>query len=99
MKYDFYKDGPNGFIPDVKLVKIEGDDRTRAVWFLWRGAEQWLEMSKDNYYGDNSWLVTETSYTKDFEEFLDEELEGYDSLESMFELSDIIPMQYEINFE
>lgn len=99
MKYDFYKDGPNGFIPDVKLVKIEGDERTRGVWFLWRGAEQWLEMSKDNYYGDNSWLVTETSYTKDFENFLDEELEGYDSLESMFELSDIIPMQYEINFE
>jgi hypothetical protein len=56
-------------------------------------------MSKDNEYGDNCWLVTETDYTEDFEEFLDEELGGYDSLESTFDLEDIIPMTYDITFD
>jgi len=55
-------------------------------------------MSKDNHYDDNCWLVVKTDYTEDFQAFLDEELSGYDSLESTFELSDLIPFDYELHF-
>jgi hypothetical protein len=100
MKYDLYAPERNfTAIPDLELVKISGDDRDRSVHFLWRGTKQWLAMSKDNHYGDNEWLVVKTDYTEDFENFLDEELGGYDSLESTFELSDIIPLTYDITFE
>jgi len=82
--HTFYPNGENGFIPDVELISVVGDDRDMGVHFLWRGTKQWLAMSKDNYYNDNYWLVTETDYTEDFQEWLDEELSGYDSLETMF---------------
>jgi hypothetical protein len=84
-KHTFYPDVDSAFIPDVELVSVSGDDRDMGVHFLWRGNKQWLAMSKDNPYGDNCWLVVETDYTEDFQEWLDEELSGYDSLESMFE--------------
>lgn len=100
IKHDFYPHGKNEFIPDVKLVKVQGDYTERSVWFLWRGTEQWLKMSKDNEYGDNFWLVVDTKYTDDFQEFLDEELDGYDSLESMFStgIDDVIPETYSVKF-
>jgi hypothetical protein len=82
--HTFYPDGEQAFIPDVELVSVSGDDRDMGVHFLWRGTKQWLAMSKDNPYGDNAWLVVKTDYTENFEEFLDEELGGYDSLETMF---------------
>ena len=100
MKYDLYAPEHNlSPVPDLQLVKVSGDDRDRGVHFLWRGTKQWLAMSKDNYYGDNEWLVVKTDYTDDFQDFLDEELGGYDSLESTFELSDLFPSHREIEFE
>jgi hypothetical protein len=100
MNYDLYAPERNfTAIPDLKLVKITGDDRDRSIHFLWRGEAQWLAMSKDNPHGDNCWLVVKTDYTEEFEAWLDEELGGYDSLESTFELSDIIPTEYSIEFD
>jgi hypothetical protein len=100
MEYDLYSPERNfSAIPDLKLVKITGDDRDRSIHFTWRGDRQWLAMSKDNPNGDNYWLVVKTDYTEEFQEFLDEELSGYDSLESTFELSDIIPTEYSIEFD
>lgn len=100
MNYDLYAPERNfTAIPDLKLVKITGDDRDRSIHFLWRGEAQWLAMSKDNPHGDNFWLVVKTDYTEDFEAWLDENLDGYDSLESTFELSDIIPTDYSIEFD
>jgi hypothetical protein len=99
MEYDLYSPERNfSAIPDLKLIKISGDDRDRSIHFLWRGEAQWLAMSKDNPYGDNCWLVVKTDYTDEFQEYLDEELGGYDSLESTFELSDLIPFHYELDF-
>jgi len=83
--HTFYPNGENEFIPDVELISVSGDDRDMSVHFLWRGTKQWLAMSKDNHYGDGYWLVVKTDYSEEFEEWLDEELSGYDSLESMFE--------------
>ena len=100
MKYDLYAPERNFVaIPDLELVKVSGDDKDRSVHFLWRGTKQWLAMSRDNHYGDNCWLVVKTDYTEEFQEFLDEELGGYDSLEDTFELSDLINTNYTIDFE
>ena len=99
--HDFYKDGDNGWIPDVKMIKVVGDRTDRQVWFSWRGKPQWLSMTTDNEYGDGYWLVNDTEYTEDFEEWLDEELDGYDSLESMFStgLLEVLPDTYNIEFD
>jgi hypothetical protein len=75
----------SNFIPDVVLTKTENDFPIKRVSFTWRGTSQWLEMSKDNAYNDGYWLITDTDYTEDFEAWLDENLEDYDSLESMFD--------------
>ena len=100
MKYDLYAPERNfSAVPNLELVKVSGDDRDRSVYFLWQGTKQWLAMSKDNYLGDNCWLVVKTDYTEDFADFLDAELGGYDSLESTFELSDLFPTHREIEFE
>jgi len=99
MKYNLYANESNDFIPNVELVKVLGDSRDISIHFLWNGSKQWLAMSKDNYYNDNSWLVTETDYTEEFGTWLDENLENYDSLESMFELEKLIQDRYEIQFE
>ena len=99
IEYDLYAPERRfSAIPDLKLVKVSGDDRDRSIHFLWRGTKQWLAMSKDNYYGDGYWLVVKTDYTDDFQDFLDEELGGYDSLESTFELSDLFPTQVALEF-
>jgi hypothetical protein len=89
--HTFYPDGEQAFIPDVELVSVSGDDREMSVHFLWRGTKQWLSMSKDNEYNDNSWLVIETDYSEEFEDFLDSELSSYDSLEVMFGTMEILP--------
>jgi hypothetical protein len=88
------------WIPDVQLVKVSGDSTDRSVHFLWRGEKQWLALSTDNDYGDGCWLVVKTDYTKKFEKWLDKNLDGYDSLESMFTtgLDEVIPVTYEIDF-
>lgn len=101
LKHTFYPDGENGYIPDVQLLKVTGNDRDRGVYFLWRGKEQWLAMSKDNAYEDGFWCVVKTDYTEEFDEWLDENLGGYDSLESMFStgIGDIIPDDYSVEFE
>jgi hypothetical protein len=52
------------------------------VWFTWRGTEQWLKMLLQQ---DGFWLIVDTDYTEEFEQYLDEHLENHDSLESMFE--------------
>lgn len=100
VKHTFY-DKDNAYIPDVELVKVVGDSKTRSVYFRWCGITQWLEMSTDNQYGDNFWLVVKTDYTPDFEDWLDENLGGYDSLETMFStgLEDVIPETYSVEFE
>lgn len=99
MKYNLYADENTDFIPNVELAKVLGDSRDRSIHFLWNGTKQWLAMSKDNGYNDNAWLVTETDYTEEFQAWLDENLENYDSLESMFELEKLIQDRYEIKFE
>jgi hypothetical protein len=98
MEHDFYKDEDNGWIPDVKLTKVEGDRTERRVWFLWRGTPQWLEMTTET---DGYWLVINTEYTDEFQEWLDEELDGYDSLESMFStgLLELLPDTYSVEFD
>ena len=99
MKHDFYKDGNDGWIPDVKMTKVEGDFSERRVWFLWRGTPQWLEMTTDS--DDGYWWIHKTKYTDEFQEWLYENLDGYDSLESMFSsgLVDVIPETYSIEFD
>jgi len=86
MTYDIYATPNNAFIPDVEIKSVEdyADNQKRSVAFLWRGTKQWLELSKDNSYNDGNWLITDTEYTKEFEEWLDENLDQYDSLESLF---------------
>jgi hypothetical protein len=86
MTYDIYATPNNAFIPDVEIKSVEdyADNQKRSVAFLWRGTKQWLELSKDNSYNDGNWLITDTEYTPDFQEWLDENLENYDSLESLF---------------
>jgi hypothetical protein len=88
MTYDIYATPNNAFIPDVEIKSVEdyADNQKRSVAFLWRGTKQWLELSKDNSYNDGNWLITDTEYTPDFEEWLDENLENYDSLESLFSM-------------
>jgi hypothetical protein len=100
MKHDFYADeNETGWIPDVKMTKVEGDRVERRVWFLWRGTPQWLEMTTDS--DDGYWWVHKTKYTDEFDAWLDENLDGYDSLESMFSsgLLDVIPETYSVEFE
>jgi len=98
VEHDFYKDeNETGWIHDVKLVKVEGDRTERRVWFLWRGEPQWLEMTTAD---DGFWLIYNTKYTDEFQDWLDEELGGYDSLESMFStgLDEVIPETYSVAF-
>jgi hypothetical protein len=85
MTYDIYAVENNAFIPDVEVKIVdEYDEGKKSIWFFWRGKQQWLELSKDNSYNDGNWLITDTEYTPDFQEWLDENLENYDSLESLF---------------
>ncbi len=79
---DIYSSTNNSFIPFVVVTKVKTDMYTKRVWFTWRGAEQWLQME---IQGDGHWLVVGAVYTSEFDEYLDENLENYDSLESMFE--------------
>jgi hypothetical protein len=98
--HTFYPDGENNFIPGIELVKVSGNFIDKSVWFLWQGTEQFAFMSKDNEYGDFHWLIKDTEYTDKFQEFLDDELGGYDSLETMFSsLDKRIPENYELTFE
>ena len=98
MKYDLYANESNNFIPDVVITKVEGawlENSGRQIWFEWRGTEQWCQMEIDEGY----WLITETKYTPEFEEWLDESLGDYDSLEFMFDLSDLVPNRYKIELD
>ena len=98
--HTFYPDGENNFLPDIELVKVSGDFTDRSIWFLWRGTEQFAFMTTDSNYGDYWWIITRTEYTDEFQEFLDNELDGYDSLETMFDsLDEFIPENYELIFE
>jgi hypothetical protein len=83
MTYDIYATPNNAFIPDVVLHKFEDVNAERFVSFEWRGADQWLKMEIQD---DGHYLITDTNYTEEFESWLDENLENYDSLESMFGL-------------
>lgn len=99
MKYDLYKNKDNAFIPDVVITKVDGnwlgDSTGRRIWFEWRGTPQWCYMTIDAGY----WLIDETDYTDEFQEWLDENLDKYDSLEFMFDLYDLFPSDYQIIFE
>jgi len=98
--HTFYPDGENNFLPGIELVKVSGNFEDRSIWFIWQGIEQFAFMTKDNEYGDYQWLITRTEYTDEFQEFLDNELDGYDSLETMFDsLDEFIPENYELTFE
>ena len=98
--HTFYPDGENGFIPGIELVKVSGNFTDRSIWFLWQGTEQFAFMSKDNEYGDFQWFITRTEYTDEFQEFLDDELDVFNSLETMFDTFDeFIPENYELTFE
>ena len=98
MRYNLYKT-TNNYVPDLELVKVEGTAIERDVWFLWRGTKQNLRMSRDNEYGDWEWMITHTEYTDEFDIWLDENLDLYDSLESTFELDDLIPTNYTFEFK
>jgi hypothetical protein len=88
-----------GSIPDLVLTRIEGDwlgsNIGRSVWFKWRGTKQSCFMAVEDGY----WLITETTYTDEFQEWLDEYLDEYDSLEYMFDVGNLIPASYDITFE
>jgi hypothetical protein len=79
--YDIYSPKNNAFIPDVVLNKFEDAGKARFVSFAWRGLDQWFKME---IQADGHYLITDTHYTEDFQVWLDENLEDYDSLESMF---------------
>jgi hypothetical protein len=83
MTYDIYATRNNAFIPDVVLHKFEDVNAERFVSFEWRGADQWLKMEIQD---DGHYLIIDTNYTEEFQSWLDENLENYDSLESMFGL-------------
>lgn len=88
-KFDLYSNPQYDFIPDVEITKIEGswlsgdEGAWRKIWFTWRGAEQLAKMVVDE---DGYWIIDYTKYTDEFDEWLDENLDNYDSLESMFDL-------------
>lgn len=86
-------------IPDLVPTRIEGDwlgsNIGRSVWFKWRGTEQYCFMEVQDGY----WLITETKYTDEFEEWLEDHLDEYDSLEYMFDVGNLIPSSYDITFE
>ena len=87
-KFDLYSNSQYDFIPDVEIIKIEGswlgdEGAIREIWFTWRGTQQFAKMLVDE---DGYWIIDDTKYTGEFEEWLDENLENYDSLESMFDL-------------
>jgi hypothetical protein len=83
MTYDIYATPNNAFIPDVEIKSVEdyADNQKRSVAFLWQGTKQWLELTIQD---DGFYLITDTEYTDEFESWLDENLENYDSLESLF---------------
>lgn len=84
MTYDIYATPNNAFIPDVEVRIIDDfDDKTKNVWFSWRGDRQFLKMEIQD---DGHFLITDTEYTEGFQAWLDENLADYDSLESMFEI-------------
>ena len=98
MKYDLYANEDNSFIPDVVITKVEGtwlENAGRQIWFEWRETQQWCQMEIDEGY----WLITETKYTPELEEWLDENLDKYDSLEFMFDLNDLVPNHYKIELD
>lgn len=77
--YQFhYKDTQ---FPDIKLGKIIADTDRMSVWFSWRDAPQWCYMEKET---DGHFLIWQTNYTDTFQDWLDENLHEYDSLEATF---------------
>lgn len=78
---DPYTDERNGYIPGVVVSGFAGDDKFRQVWFSWNGYNQNLTME---IQADGHWLITDTVFTENFDLWLDENLQDYDSLESMF---------------
>jgi hypothetical protein len=83
MTYDIYAVENNAFIPDVEVKIVdEYDEGKKSIWFFWRGKQQWVEMTIQD---DGFYLITDNEYTDEFQSWLDENLENYDSLESMFE--------------
>lgn len=78
----------SSFIPDTTIEKTitsfsnERNSIIRKVLFTWRNTAQSAVME---IQGDKHWLIVETDYTDEFDNWLDENLEDYDSLESMFE--------------
>jgi hypothetical protein len=97
--YEYEPPSNENFIPDVVLTKIEGswlgEEVGRNVWFKWRGTEQFCHMNIEDGY----WLITDTEYTDEFDEWLENNLDNYDSLEYMFDVSTLIPSHYSIVFE
>lgn len=70
------------FVPEIVITKTENPDRiTKSVWFEWRGVSQFAEMTWESNGG---WLITQTNYSEAFSEWLDENLNDFDSLESLF---------------
>ena len=67
--------------PDIKLGKIVAENEQMAVWFSWRDAPQWCYMEKET---DGHFLIWQTNYTDAFQDWLDENLHDYDSLEATF---------------
>lgn len=68
-------------LPDIKLGKIIAVDEQMSVWFSWRDTPQWCYMEKEN---DGHFLIWQTNYTDAFQDWLDENLHDYDSLEATF---------------
>jgi len=77
--YQFhYKDTQ---FPDIKINKILAENKQMAFWFSWRDAPQWCYMELED---DGHFLIWQTNYTDAFQDWLDENLHDYDSLEATF---------------
>lgn len=73
---------PEYLVPEIKITKIENLDRiTRSVWFEWRGVPQFAQMTWETNGG---WIIVSTNYTAEFGEWLDKNINDYDSLETLF---------------
>lgn len=69
-------------VPNITITRTESENPiSKSVWFEWQGVPQFAQLTWETNGG---WLIVSTNYTAEFDEWLDENLDDYDSLETLF---------------
>jgi hypothetical protein len=69
-------------VPNITITRTESENPiSKSVWFEWRGVPQFAQLTWETNGG---WLIVRENYTADFDEWLGENLNDYDSLETLF---------------